>query len=186
MPDQEHGRRRVAKALANRWIPVGESLITTPKPIDSPRIRTLRQEITGELEAVRQALGVQLAFDRNKVVRLIAELEGIAEQAQYHVAQWQRRPGANVDASMIRAAKKLIQDCHRLHEGCVASMTREQLARDCRKLAQDWSKLRPQLMACKTIDKHTLRRIADDANRSARAPANDARQLSSERECYAQ
>lgn len=133
------------------------------QPIDSPRIRNLRQQISAQIEAMRHGLGVQLAFDRREVVRLVAELEGIAEQAQHHVGQWQSRPGARVDATMIRSAKKLIKDCHHLHEECAGTTTQERLARDCRKLAEDWSKLRPQLMACQTIDQHTLRRISDQA-----------------------
>ena len=131
--------------------------------IDSPGIRRLRQEISLNIEAMRQGLGVELVFDRRDVVRYAAELEAIAEQAQHHVGQWQRRPGANIDAGLIRSAKKLIADCHHLHEECSGRASREHLARDCNKLARDWSKLRPQLMTCRTVDQRTLERISDDA-----------------------
>ena len=132
--------------------------------IKSPTINNLRQEIESHLHAMRDGLGVQVAFDRRQIVRLVSELEGIAEQAQYHVQQWQQRPGARqVDAAMMREAKRLIQDCHELHVQCSGKAGRDVLARDVGKLARNWSKLRPQLMACDTIDKHTLRRISDEA-----------------------
>ncbi len=132
-------------------------------PIDSPRINNLRQQVSRNVDAMRQALGIRLVFDRREVIRIVAELEGIAEQAQYHVGQWQRRPGASLEAGLIRAAKKMITDVNHLHKEAVGSASREHLARDCQKLTQNWSQLRPMLMACRTADQRTLRRIADDA-----------------------
>jgi len=132
-------------------------------PIDSPRIRTLRQQVGGHVDAMRQALGIRLVFDRREVICAVAELEGIAEQAQHHIGQWQRRPGAQLDAGLIRAAKKMISDVHHLHEEATGSASREHLARDCQTLAQNWSTLRPMLMACRTADQRTLRRVSDDA-----------------------
>ena len=131
--------------------------------IDSPRIRTLRQEITAHVDAMRTTLGIQLVFDRREVVRLAAALDGIAEQAHYHVGQWQKRPGANVDAGLIRSAKRLIVDCHHMHEECAGTASREHLLRDCNKLVADWARLRPQLARCNTVDKATLMRISDQA-----------------------
>ena len=131
--------------------------------IDSPRIRSLRGEISDHIEAMRQGLGIELIFDRREVIRAVAELEGIAEQAQYHIGQWQRRPGSSLDATLITSAKSLIGDIHHLHEECAGKASREHLARDCNKLAQRWSSLRPQLMQCRTIDQHALHRISDDA-----------------------
>lgn len=132
--------------------------------IDSDRIRTLRQEITTHVDAMRQELGVRLVFDRREVVCAVAELEGIAEQAQYHIGQWQRRPGASLDAGLINAAKTLIADIHHLHEEAAGNASREHLADECRQLSSNWSKLRPMLMACRTVDQRTLQRISDDAS----------------------
>ena len=130
--------------------------------VGSTRIRTLRRQISGNLEALRQTLGVQLMFDRSLVVRAVAELEGIAEQAQLHIAHWQRRPGARFDAGLIRASDGLIQDIHHLHEAAAGSASRAELTLACQQLAQKWGQLRPLLMACRTIDQRALRRIADD------------------------
>lgn len=128
------------------------------------QFRGLRKEISALIDAMRQDLGVQLAFDRRTVNRLAAELEGIAEQAQFHLGQWQRRPGASVDADLLRDAQQLTRDCQRLHEQCAGRATQEHLARDCRQLAEDWSCLRPRLLACDGIEGQALRRIADKAN----------------------
>ncbi|MGI9428024.1 MAG: hypothetical protein ACR2NM_05160 [Bythopirellula sp.] len=132
--------------------------------IDSPRIRGLRKEISALIDAMRQDLGVQLAFDRRTVIRLAAELEGIAEQTQFHINQWQRRPGAHVDADLFRDAKQLTQACRHLHEQCAGSASQQHLARDCRELAEAWTRLRPRLLACNTVDQIALRRISDQAN----------------------
>ena len=131
--------------------------------IDSVQLRRLRSEISANVDAMRHGLGVQLAFDRAAVVRYAAELEAIALQAQRRVAMWQKRPNARVDAAMIRSAKQLITDCQHLHEGCAGTESREHLARDVDKLAQSWTKLRPQFMRCKTVDQRALQRISDDA-----------------------
>lgn len=145
--------------LSNAW----QAFDQHTAAISSPRLRTLRQETSGHVEALREVLGIQLAFDRNAVARAIAELEGIAEQAQQHVALWQRRPGAVFDTALIRASETLITDIHQLHEQCVATTSREELAEDCQQLAAGWSKLRPRLLACKTVDQRALRRISDNA-----------------------
>lgn len=132
-------------------------------PIDSPRIRTLRQQVSGNVDAMRQALGIRLVFDRREIICAVAELEGIAEQAQHHIGRWQRRPGASLDAGLIRASKKMIVDVHHLHEEAAGDASRDHLARDCQALTQNWANLRPMLMACRTADQRTLRRISDDA-----------------------
>jgi|GEM_PF-5598738 len=132
-------------------------------PIDSPQIRGLRRDITAKIDAIRQGLGVQLAFDRRAVVHLAAELEGIAEQTHFLVGQWQRRPGAGKNDNLLRASKRLINDCHHFHEECSARATQKHLANNCRKLTKQWSQLRPQLLECKTSERHALRRIADEA-----------------------
>lgn len=136
---------------------------TYTQPVSSPRIRTLRQEISDNIYAMREALGVRLVFDRREVLRAIAELEGIAEQAQYHIGQWQRRPGAQMDAQLIRLAQDMINEVHALHEGCTNNLSRDELTRDCRRLSRNWAKLRPMLMACDTVDQRTLHRISDEA-----------------------
>lgn len=132
-------------------------------PINSAEIRRLRAEISANIDAMRHGLGVQLAFDRAAVTRYAAELEAIALQAQRRVAMWQRRPNARVDAAMIRQAKQLITDCQGLHEGCAGDLSRERLARDVDRIAKSWTRLRPQLMQCKTVDQRALQRISDDA-----------------------
>lgn len=131
--------------------------------VKSGRIRGLRHEISALIEAMRRDLGVQLSFNRREVVQLAAELEGIMEQAYFHAQQWQRRPGARVDDSLIRDLKRFVDDCHHLHEECASRSEREHLARDCRELTQSWTRLRPKLLNCETIDRNALRRISDEA-----------------------
>lgn len=131
--------------------------------VDAPQLRILREEIDTHINDMREGLGIQLVFDRRAVVLAAAELDGLAEQAQYHLQQWSRRPGSNVDQGMMRAASRIIQDCHHLHEECAGRESREHLARDCDKLVTAWTKLRPQLAACQTVDQVALRRISDQA-----------------------
>ena len=152
--------------LAEDWVELDKSwreFDHYTQTVDAPRLRSLRQEISGHIDAMRQGLGVQLVFDRRAVVQAAAELDALAEQARFHLQQWQRRPGSNVDQSVILAASRIIEDCHHLHEECAGTETREHLARDCQKLVKSWTKLRPQLATCQTIDRVALQRISDDA-----------------------
>ena len=133
------------------------------QPIQSGRIRGLRQEIAALLDAMRRDLGVELTLDYRELLRLAAELEGITEQAEFHVEQWRRRPGARVDDRLGRDLQRFVSNCHRLHEDCADGVRQDQLARQCRELAEGWTRLRPQLLACNTADRHALRRISDQA-----------------------
>ena len=148
------------QALAAGW----REFSVCSQPIDSPRIRGLRREIDSMIDAMRQDLGVQIAFDRRTVLRVAAELEGIAQQTQFHVEQWRRRPGARVDDATIDRARRFAKDCRRLHEDCAArGVEREQLGRSCQRIANDWTQLRPGLLRCNTIDQSALRRVSDQA-----------------------
>ena len=152
--------------LAANWIALDKSwreFDHYTQTVNAPRLRTLRQEINGHITAMRQGLGVQLVFDRRAVVTAAAELDALAEQARFHLQQWHGRPGSNVDQNTILAASRIIEDTRRLHEQCAGNATREYLARDCQKLVTSWTKLRPQLAKCQTVDQVALQRISDDA-----------------------
>lgn len=146
-------------SLANSW----NEFDHYSEPINSNQLSQLRKEISDNIEAMRQTMGIQLVFDRRAITRSVGELEGIAQQARFHIAQWQRRPGANVDAAMIRSASKLIDDVHHFHEECAGTTSRDRLYQECQQLSRDWSKLRPKLMACRTVDQDALNRISDQA-----------------------
>lgn len=121
----------------------------------------LRREISALLDAMRSDLGAQLAFDPRAVLQLAAELEGIVEQTQFHVQRWRSRPGARVSDGLVRSVNRFTRDCHALHEMCADRSERSQLARRCDELARGWADLRPQLMACKTVDRNAVRRNVD-------------------------
>lgn len=124
---------------------------------------TCRDDARGCLEEFRGVLGVADVFDRREVTRCAAQLASIANEAKHRVGLWRSRPGARVDKSLIREADALISACRALHEGCVGSVPQAQLAADCHELSRRWSRLRPALLACDTVDQRVLRRLSDDA-----------------------
>ncbi|CAN0352121.1 unnamed protein product, partial [Ectocarpus sp. 4 AP-2014] len=115
------------------------------------------------LEEFRGVLGVTDGFNRREAARCAAQLASVANEAQHRVGLWRGRPGARVDASLIREAATLITACQALHEGCAGSVPQDQLAADCHELSRRWSRLRPALLACDTVDQRVLRRLSDDA-----------------------
>lgn len=135
-----------------------ESLID---PLTLPKARRPRQDVVGCLNDLRGVIGITNAFDRRVVTQYAAGLASTASEAQRRVALWRTRPGARLDAAMIREADGVIADCQRLHQRCVGEVPPAELAKDCRRLAQRWSDLRPRLLECNTADQRVLRRLSD-------------------------
>ncbi|MEO0529362.1 MAG: hypothetical protein AAF266_02165 [Planctomycetota bacterium] len=135
-----------------------ESLVT---PLSLTEIRRPRQDVSLCLNDLRDVIGITDVFDRRLVTQYAAQLASTANEAQRRVALWRTRPGARIDAAVIREADAVIADCQRLHQRCVGNASPAELARDCRQLAQRWSDLRPRLMECNTADRRVLRRLSD-------------------------
>lgn len=136
---------------------------TLCEPLRQPRSSRFRQDVASSLGELRGLIGVSNVFDRRAVTRCAADLASVAGEAQHRVAMWSGRPGARVDAALIRQAQSLINDCRSLHERCAGRTPQAELARDCEQLAKKWSRLRPQLLTCNTVDQRVLRRLSDDA-----------------------
>lgn len=147
------------RSLNNSW----QAFDALAGPLLPTKSVGLRRDVGGCLHELRDVIGIQNAFDRREITRCAAQLASVAGEAQRRVAMWQGRPGARIDAALIRGAKVLIDDCQSLHKRCAGSATPTELATDCRRLSQNWAVLRPQLMACNTVDQRVLRRLADDA-----------------------
>lgn len=145
------------RALNASWARF-ESLID---PLTLPAARRPRQDMVGCLNDLRGVIGITNAFDRRVVTRYAAELASTANEARRRVALWRTRPGARIDAAMIREADAVIGDCQRLHQRCVGDASPADLANDCRRLSQRWSDLRPRLLECNTADQRVLRRLSD-------------------------
>lgn len=131
------------------------------RPIERPRTSEFRLKFVSEMTAIRNALGIQLIFDREQVRRYAAQLAGIADQQAFHVAQWQARPNSRLAPGTVRSVNQLVQECNRLQSDCAGSVAQQQLYDRCEQVTQSWVSLRPQLIRCETVDRAAIVRVAD-------------------------
>ena len=131
------------------------------RPIERPRTSEYRLKLVSELSAIRNSLGIQLIFDRDQVRRYAAKLEGIADQQLFHVAQWQKRPNAELNPATVASLDQFVRDCKQLHRDCARNFPQQQLYDRCNQITQNWVTLRPQLARCKTVDRNAVLRVSD-------------------------
>lgn len=147
------------KKLDSAW----RALDQLTRPIERGRTSELRLKLVSELAAMRQALGIQLIFDRREVIRYAAQLEGIADQQLYHVANWQRRPNTTVTPGVAGDVDRFVRDCRSLHSECARNVPQDRLYDRCNQITKRWIQLRPSLMNCQSQDRASIVRIADSA-----------------------
>lgn len=135
---------------------------TVVQPLLPPPAVGPCRSVSGRLSEFGGYLGAQPTFDRQAVAHAAAELAAIAGEADRRLQLWRSRPGAQLDAGLIRQSKKLINACGSLHQRCLEGAPRSELAATYRTLGSQWVQLRPKLLMCNTVDKRVIRRLSDD------------------------
>lgn len=124
-------------------------------------IQNLLASIDGQLEAMRQTLGIQLIFDPQQVIQYAAQLEGISEQIAFHAVQWQRQRNSNATGYAIGLANEFRNEARKFHAGCAAGKSQQQLFNQCIQVTRKWAELQPELLKCNSSDRNALMRLGD-------------------------
>jgi hypothetical protein len=126
----------------------------------NPQVQHHLEEISGQLAALQQTVGVTVAWDYREMVRRSASLETFAEGISKAVQRWHRTAGIQ-DNHRTQEAQELISHCHELEQLIVGRRAPAQIREECDHIVEAWQHLRPYLRECQTVERETLERLTD-------------------------
>lgn len=129
------------------------------RSIQNPRVQHHLEEITGELTALRETLGVAVLWDPGEMARRASALESMAEGIHQAIRRWHRSAGVS-DANRVQDARELISHCHELEQLIMQRRPPADIREECDHVTQSWQHLRPYLSECDTAERETLEQLA--------------------------
>jgi len=125
----------------------------------NPQVQHHLEEISGQLAALQQTVGVTVAWDYREMVQRSASLETFADSISQAVQRWHRAAGIQ-DNHRAQEAQELVGHCHELEQLIIGRRTPAQIREECDHIVEAWQHLRPYLQECQTAERETLGRLA--------------------------
>ena len=139
-----------------------DSFRPTPPAPSQPtqQVRQRLDEISDELTALKQIIGVTIPWDRHEMLLRPSNLESIAKNIRRTIEQWHRTAGIR-DAHRTAEARQLISHCHELEQLIGRRRQTTQIREECNHVIETWQHLRPYLRKCRTYQRATLQELAE-------------------------
>jgi len=123
-------------------------------------VRQRIDEISNELTALKQIIGVTIPWDRHEMLLRPSDLESIAENIRRTMEQWHCTAGIR-DTHRTAAARQLISHCHEMQQLINRRRQPAQIREECNHVIESWQHLRPYLRKCRTYQRATLQELAE-------------------------
>lgn len=129
-------------------------------PIKTPEVQRQLAGISQSIDALRQAIGVQVEFDPKLIAQQAASLSGTADRIHTALKSWMSRPGVSL-AALHADVDRLEDKCHELETLCANPREQARALARCDETISIWQTVRPQLLQCTTEERDTLERLSD-------------------------
>ena len=123
-------------------------------------VRQRIDEISDELTALKQIIGVTIPWDRHEMLLRPSNLESIAKNIRRTIEQWHRTAGIR-DAHRTAEARQLISHCHELEQLIGRRRQTTQIREECNHVIETWQHLRRYLRKCRIYQRPTLQELAE-------------------------
>ena len=135
---------------------IGSERASQPTQLVRQRI----DEISDELTALRQIIGVTIPWDRRELLQRASSLESIAENIHPTMEQWHGKGGIR-DAHRTTETREPISHCHELEQLISRRRHPMQIREKCNHMIQSCQYLRPYLRECRTHQQAILEKLAE-------------------------
>jgi hypothetical protein len=157
-------RREPIEAIGEAWMYLDQQWSLMEfylQPIAAQDTLRRMQGISQEISALKDALGVVVAFDRSAIQRQATALTGISESLHDTIHRWVSRPGQKV-AGLVEKSHQVEDRCSELSSLANSRADRTALLAKSQQVLVAWQQLRPDLNTCETDERATLDQIADE------------------------
>lgn len=128
-------------------------------PVGNIHVRQHLEEVSGSLTALKQTIGVVVAWDRREMVQCASSLESLAQGIHQSVQSWHQTAGIR-DPRRSREAQELTRHCHTLGQLILERRGMDKIREECDYVVQSWQNLRPYLRECQTAESESLQQLA--------------------------
>jgi len=157
-------RREPIEAIGEAWLYLDQQWSLMEfylQPIATQDTQRRVQGISQEIYALKEAIGVVVAFDRSAIQRQATALTGVSESLHDAIHRWVSRPGQKV-AGLVEKSHQVEDRCSELLSLANSRADRTALLAKSERVLVAWQQLRPDLNTCETEERATLDQIADE------------------------
>lgn len=150
------------QSVGEAWTYVSESwelLAFHLAPIRNPQARRRMEEVAGQLSALRQTIGVEVAWDHHEMVRRATAVEAVAGRIHRIVQRWHNASGIRNDHH-TQQSRQLSECATELRRRIALRQPHDQIREECDEVIVLWQELRPHLAECDTHEKELLLRLS--------------------------
>jgi hypothetical protein len=159
-------RRESLEAVGDAWLYLDEQWQLFEfylKPLRSPDTRRRMEGINQSIEAMKNAIGISVTFDRRAILSQATTVASLADQLQTTVRRWLNRPGQQ-NVSLNTETQQLTERCRELETLVTFRRTTnglESVAAKCDAVIVLWEQLRPKLSQCQTDERESIEQTID-------------------------
>jgi hypothetical protein len=154
-------REESPEAIAEAWVFAEEAwevfafyLAPSPSAQTQAAVRSIRQA----MESLKRTMGINIAFNRNDLVKFAWSLENMGEHLVTAIRRWQTHPG-NHNRNLVAQTQTLVGHCHHLEQLLVADRNSAHHRHECDEIVAVWQQIRPELKKCDTDERETINHI---------------------------
>ncbi|MDG1893540.1 MAG: hypothetical protein P8J37_01395 [Fuerstiella sp.] len=147
-------RQESPEAIAEAWVYTDEAwevfafyLAPSPNMQTQTSLRSIRQA----MESLKRTMGINVAFERNALVKSASSLENMGEHLVTAIRRWQTHLGNH--------NRNLVDHCHHLEQLLAVGRNTANYRHECDEIVAVWQQIRPELRKCDTDERETINHI---------------------------
>ena len=149
------------QAIAEAWSYTDEAwgvfaFYVAPSP--HARTHASLRSIGQAMGSLKRTMGINVAFDRNALVKSASSLENMGEHLVTAIRRWQTHPG-NHNRNLVARTQALVDHCHHLEQSLAAGRHGANHRQECDEIVTAWQQVRPELKKCDTDERETMNHI---------------------------